>query len=109
MQRLAYYERVDQFFENRLSQRAYYIPYDTLEKALAGDRFASAYYHCLNGQWDFAYFPSDLDRPGDLGSIPFTDTIPVPSCWQKHGYEHPYYTNQNYPFPVDPPYVPTVR
>ena len=30
----------------------------------------------------------------------------VPSCWQNTGYEKPWYTNQNYPFAVDAPYVP---
>ena len=30
----------------------------------------------------------------------------MPSCWQMHGYEKPWYTNVNYPHPVDPPYVP---
>ncbi|HBE12600.1 MAG TPA: hypothetical protein DCY74_00375, partial [Clostridiales bacterium] len=30
----------------------------------------------------------------------------VPSCWQLHGYGYPNYTNVNYPYPVDPPYVP---
>ena len=34
-------------------------------------------------------------------------TLPVPGCWQLHGYGTPNYTNTNYPFPVDPPYVPT--
>jgi beta-galactosidase/beta-glucuronidase len=33
-------------------------------------------------------------------------TLPVPSVWQLHGYGTPHYTNVNYPFPVDPPYVP---
>ena len=34
------------------------------------------------------------------------DTIPVPSCWQLHGYGSPNYANVCYPYPVDPPYVP---
>ena len=33
-------------------------------------------------------------------------TIPVPSVWQNHGYDHHQYTNVNYPFPLDPPFVP---
>ncbi|MCL2751301.1 MAG: hypothetical protein FWE62_00925 [Firmicutes bacterium] len=32
--------------------------------------------------------------------------IEVPSCVQYHGYDHFQYTNINYPFPYDPPYVP---
>ena len=33
-------------------------------------------------------------------------SIPVPSCWQNHGYGRHMYTNVRYPFPVDPPFVP---
>ena len=32
------YERLDKISENRESQRAYYIPFDSLEKALEGKR-----------------------------------------------------------------------
>ncbi|MBR5738433.1 MAG: glycoside hydrolase family 2, partial [Lachnospiraceae bacterium] len=35
--------------------------------------------------------------------------IPVPSCWQMQGYGSPNYTNVNFPFPVDPPYVPNLN
>ena len=37
------------------------------------------------------------------------DQIPVPSHWVLHGdgrYGRPIYTNVQYPFPVDPPYLP---
>ena len=100
------YERLDKLSENRLPQTAYAIPYESAEKALAGDRRQSAYYRLLNGDWNFRYFERDIDVPADPLTIDTWDTLPVPSCWQAHGYEHPYYTNINYPFPVDPPYVP---
>lgn len=32
--------------------------------------------------------------------------IPVPSVWQNHGFDGHQYTNVNYPFPLDPPFVP---
>ncbi|WP_279583279.1 sugar-binding domain-containing protein [Fodinicola feengrottensis] len=35
------------------------------------------------------------------------DLLPVPSSWPMHGHGRPAYTNVVYPFPVDPPYVPT--
>lgn len=100
------YESLSVFAENRLPQRSYYIPYESLEKALAGDRHSSGYYKLLNGNWDFAFFQRDYDLPKDLEMIAFDAAIPVPSCWQNHGFEKPYYTNQHYPYPVDPPYVP---
>jgi beta-galactosidase len=33
-------------------------------------------------------------------------TTPVPSVWQNHGFDRHQYTNVDYPFPLDPPYVP---
>lgn len=33
----------------------------------------------------------------------------MPSCWQLQGYDSPNYSNINYPFPCDPPYVPNIN
>ena len=97
------YERFDKTSENREPQRAYYIPYDSLEKALDGKKEKSAYYRLLNGKWNFKYFERDIDVPEKISEW---DTIDVPSCWQTRGYDKPCYTNLNYPHPVDAPYVP---
>lgn len=97
------YEDFKKTSENRQPQRSYYIPYDSPEKALAGNKEQSAYYTLLNGRWNFAYFKRDIDVPE---KIKFTETIDVPSCWQTLGYENPGYTNINYPHPIDAPYVP---
>ena len=97
------YEDFKKTHENREPQRAYYIPYDTIEKALQGDKKKSAYYKLLNGSWKFAFFKSEIDIPQNITAW---DSVPVPSCWQTLGYENPGYTNVNYPHPIDPPYVP---
>lgn len=97
------YENLNYIHENTLKPRVSCIPYDTAEKALAGDKTQSEYYTLLNGEWDFRYFARDIDCP-DI--IDRWDKVKVPSCWQTTGYEKPYYTNVNYPYPVDPPYVP---
>lgn len=97
------YEDLSKLSVNREAPRSYYIPYESLEKALIGDRFSSKYYTSLNGIWNFRYFSRDIDVPENIEEW---DRIEVPSCWQLCGYERPYYTNLNYPFPVDPPYVP---
>lgn len=93
------YENLQYIHENTLKQRAHYIPYDSLEKALVGDRFKSKFFKLLNGEWDFAYFARDIDCPKHIQKW---DKVKVPSCWQTIGYENPYYTNVNYPYPVDP-------
>ncbi len=85
------YENPQMTSENRKAPRSYYIPGGVSE------------YQLLNGVWDFAYFSRDIDVPEEIVSW---DKIPVPSCWQLHGYENPNYTNINFPYPCDPPYVP---
>lgn len=97
------YENPQFIQENAEPMRAYYIPYDSKEKALRGQKEESAFYRLLNGEWRFCFFENEADA--DDGKMDW-NTIPVPSCWQLYGYEHPYYTNLNYPFPVDPPYLP---
>ncbi len=95
---------------NTLPPRAYYITYDTPEKALAGERENSLYFQSLCGEWGFGWFPSEKSLP-DFTDADYSpeETIPVPSCWQMflgRGYDVPRYTNIRYPFPVDPPNVP---
>ena len=97
------YEDLSRIHENTLPPRAHYIPYDSLEKALAGKKTDSDYYTLLNGEWEFRYFSRDIDCPEIITQW---DKVEVPSCWQMTGYEKPYYTNVNYPYPVDPPFVP---
>ena len=89
------YEDLTKIQSNRESQRAYYIPYDTLDKALEGKKEQSSYYRLLNGEWDFAYFERDIDIPEIITKW---DKITVPSNWQMVGYGAPYYTNFNYPY-----------
>ena len=85
------YENPQATSENRLAPRSYYIPGGVSE------------YKLLNGTWKFAYFERDIDVPEVIEQW---DEIPVPSCWQIEGYENPNYTNINYPYPCDLPYVP---
>src|SRR4051794_24874127 len=65
----------------------------------------------LNGDWRFHLSPTLADAPEGFELDTFDDadwaTLPVPSNWQMHGHGKPAYTNVSYPFPVDPPYVPS--
>lgn len=66
----------------------------------------------LNGEWSFrlspcAALPDDVAAP-DLDDGDW-DSLPVPSHWVLHGdgrYGRPSYTNVQYPFPIEPPFVP---
>ena len=46
------YEDLNFIHENTLKPRSHYIPYDSLEKALEGDKTKSDFYTLLNGEWD---------------------------------------------------------
>ena len=88
---MRFYENPEKTSENRLAPRSYYIPKGKAE------------YLDLNGKWNFKYFSRDIDI---CENITDWDEIPVPSCWQILGYENPNYSNMNYPYPCDMPYVP---
>ncbi|MHB9132123.1 MAG: beta-galactosidase, LacZ type [Armatimonadota bacterium] len=96
---------------NRLPARANTLPYPDAEAALTGNPGRSAWLLPLNGQWQFHYAASPAEAPEGFYADEYPtaewDTLPVPSCWQMHGYGYPHYTNAPYPFPLDPPYVPT--
>jgi beta-galactosidase len=64
----------------------------------------------LNGQWEFKLF----DKPEDVDACFISEqtndnwqTIAVPSNWQLQGFDKPIYCNVKYPFPVNPPFVPS--
>lgn len=87
--------------------RSYYIPFADAREAEEG---TSTRVISLNGTWAFRYFTSYADAVDPEEGLSFDeeemDSIPVPSCWQNHGYGAHQYTNVRYPFPCDPPYVP---
>lgn len=90
--------------------RAYFVPFDTDSGALTGRRGMSERFINLCGDWSFRYYPS-VNDVGDPATAELTDmdTIEVPRSWQTklgRGYDTPNYTNVNYPYPVDPPFVP---
>ncbi|WP_158839581.1 glycoside hydrolase family 2 TIM barrel-domain containing protein [Saccharothrix deserti] len=64
----------------------------------------------LVGTWRFRLLPR-ADVADGFEAVDFDDTswaeLPVPSSWPMHGHGLPAYTNDRFPFPVDPPHVPT--
>ncbi|MFF2727824.1 glycoside hydrolase family 2 TIM barrel-domain containing protein [Streptomyces sp. NPDC058008] len=95
------------------------MPYADLRQALACDRTRSPWRLDLDGAWKFAYADRPDDRDPDFHRTDLDDrswdTIPVPSCWQLHGYDFPIYSNITYPWAganglgeeAQPPFAPT--
>lgn len=99
---------------NRLAARAWFLPYPEEERALEGIRglkWDSPWVLWLDGIWKFGFFAGPGECPAGFEAEHFDDTawgsIAVPGCWQMQGYGRPQYTNLTYPFPVNPPYVPS--
>lgn len=65
----------------------------------------------LNGSWRFRLSPTadsaDDSYTSDGYDAGAWDTVAVPGHWVLQGHGAPIYTNVVYPFPVDPPRVPT--
>ena len=77
---------------------------------------ANAQKQSLNGEWDFRLYPQPEAVTEDLLSEVLSDALPeaanwqsitVPSNWQMQGFDKPIYCNVKYPFPVNPPEVPS--
>lgn len=106
----------DVFQINRLPAHATLMPYGDETSALLGDRTASSYYFSLNGTWKFhiATNPSQRDTSfyKDTTNISSFGNIIVPGNWETQGYDHPIYTNSQYPWTLfdhqSPPQAPTV-
>lgn len=99
--REVYHETFDVLHKGTEPNRSYFIPLSPDDTERKKE---------LNGIWKFQYHACLEDLDGQFFEDTFDcshfDDIPVPSCWQMHGYDRNHYTNVNYPFPCDPPYVP---
>ena len=106
----AHFENIHLFHEGTEPNRSYYIPASCTMNDLVEHREHSDRFQMLNGQWKFFYCESVHDFSQRFYEAGFDAgswaAIPVPSVWQNHGYDQHQYTNINYPFPADPPYVP---
>ena len=105
-----YYEDPHTLHVGTMPNRAYYIPSSRRSDALVEHRETSDRFQLLNGSWKFRYYASIYDLQDAFYEVGYDasafKSIPVPSVWQNHGYDHHQYTNIRYPFPADPPYVP---
>ena len=100
-----YHENPEMLHVNTESNRNYFIPFPETGFPFE-ERESSERFQLLNGIWNFRYYSDLRDLEEDFQDRELTDTIPVPSNWQLHGYDKPAYLNIKYPIPYNPPYVP---
>ena len=93
-----------------MPKRSYYVPVATLEEGFQS-RESSSRFTLLSGNWYFRYRENDQLLPDEFYATEynccFWDQIDVPSVWQARGYDNNQYITRRYPFPFDPPFVPT--
>ncbi|MEG1427413.1 MAG: glycoside hydrolase family 2 TIM barrel-domain containing protein, partial [Oscillospiraceae bacterium] len=109
--------KLDRYFEDpqtlhigTMENRSYYVP-KAPGCGCSQMEDSSRVTMLSSDEWKFKFFPSPYDVEENFFAEDFCpqsfDTIPVPSCWQMLGYDHHQYANVQYPFPFDPPYVPS--
>ncbi len=95
---------------NKEAPKAHFERYPNSSAALQEDQESNTYQQSLNGLWKFHWVRKPADRPKDFYTKEFkTDhwkEIKVPSNWELQGYGIPIYTNIEYPFPKNPPFIP---
>lgn len=103
---------------NREEMSAHFLPFETAKAAEqnrslpASERYVK---HdgqrrvSLDGTWKFLYFRNDSLCPEDIyrSTLRKASQIEVPGSWELQGFDAPIYTDTRYPFPANPPYVPT--
>ena len=106
------------FGENKEDGHAVYMPYTSVEKMKADERYnfpwldpENAEFMSLNGEWNIKWVETVAERPGkdafwgDDVDVSAWNTIKVPSCLEMEGYGDPLYINVNYPFKNNPPLI----
>ena len=105
----------------RMPMTAHFIPYTSEQAALAqlrksdSGRFAVDAANerriSLNGTWKFKLVKKPALALNDFWKPAFDasswNDIKVPGSWELQGFDAPIYTDVTYPFPVNPPFVPT--
>ena len=93
----------------RLAPRSFFLTSTTAEKALQHDYDRA---ECLSGTWDFWYTEdTPLDEKAFTArrdTLPWK-TIQVPLSFQFAGYGPLLYTDEAFPFTLDPPHVPAMN
>lgn len=108
-----YFEDLSVLHKNTLPNRAYYIPTSTPRELLPEERETSDRFLLLSGTWKFRYYENVYDLKDEFYREGYDMTgfqdVPVPGVWQNYGCDLHQYTNDCYPFPMDPPYVPVIN
>ena len=95
---------------NRLPARAWFIPFPDEASAQRNEMDKNPFFLSLNGTWKFNVVKNPDQFDLKWVTTRFSDKnwgdIQVPSNWEFMGYDTPIYTDVDYPYPANPPFVP---
>lgn len=95
--------------EGKEPARAYFIPCDNIDELCENSIHKSCNIQLLNGTWKFFFAEKVADRPLDFYKENIDDSgwkdIQVPGSWETQGFGVPVYTNIDYIFPENPPFL----
>ena len=104
------WENPEIFAVNKEAPRAAALPFADEAEALTLSEEHSPYVVRLDGDWKFRWSPAPDARPAGFFEESFDDaawgTIPVPGNWEINGFGVPIYTNIDYVFPQNAPWIP---
>lgn len=97
--------------EARLPGRAYQMGYPSTDTALGRARSNSLGFVDLTGAWFVSMFddPRRVEVSTHAKMLEGATAVQLPHLWQLDGLGQPAYTDEGYPFPIDPPYVPSAN
>ncbi|MEN8226765.1 MAG: glycoside hydrolase family 2 TIM barrel-domain containing protein [Bacteroidota bacterium] len=94
---------------NREAPRAWFVPFQDMDRLMESDLWESSLIQSLNGSWKFHLSQNPGERPfyffKEDYDVDNWDQIPVPSNWEMEGYDYPIYVNITYPHEKNPPYM----
>ena len=108
------------FAVNKEKGRATFTPYPSVEAMQADSSYCRQWfrpdspdYLLLNGTWKFNWVKQPSERPADFYKTSYDvsgwDDIDVPSCWESKCYGNHIYTNVEYPFRNNPPFIQSMK
>ncbi len=104
-----YFEDLSTLHVGTCDNRSFYVPSSIDDNATSVENSDRVTF-LSSDDWLFKYYNNPYEvQPffeKNFDTNLFT-SIEVPSCWQMLGFDAHQYTNVKYPFPFDPPYVPT--
>jgi len=95
---------------NKLKPRSTFFPFISHEDLQMGHREKASNFLSLNGTWKFNFVKNPDERPVDFCKESYNvdkwNDIQVPGNWELQGYGTAIYTDVEYPFVSNPPYIP---